>query len=76
MTDLPDSLEVRLAEFRASLRKVGTVAATSSNRAQVNIEGSLNWLPFYEHYTPVVGHVVNIDCTLPGSWIVLGRAKP
>lgn len=74
--DISDAVEVKFAELRLALRKVGTVGAVSGNRAQVLVDGANMWLPYYEHYTPVVGHVVNIDCTLPGSWIVLGRAKP
>lgn len=74
--DITDAIEARFAELRQSLRKVGTVTVVSGNQVKVAVEDASLWLPYYEHYIPAVGHVVTIDCTLPGSWIVLGRAKP
>lgn len=73
---LSDDVADIMTALRQSLRKSGTVITVSGNRVQVTVEGGSMWLPYYDHYTPTNGDVVNIDSSLPGAWIVLGKPKP
>lgn len=58
----------------AELRRVGQVTAIVGTKVTVSLPGGGTMtLPRMAHYTPTVGDKVHIDCTLSGSWIVVGK---
>jgi CxxC motif-containing protein len=71
---LEDAFEKRLAEFRASLQKTGTVNGTSGTKVVLLVEGVSMTLPRLSTYTPVTnGDVVIVNTLTPGAWYVVGK---
>jgi hypothetical protein len=58
-------------------RRTATVASFTASTVTVDMPGGgQKTLPYLKWYTPVAGHVVNIDCSIPDSWLVLGKSAP
>lgn len=58
-------------------RRTATVASFTASTVTVDMPGGgQRTLAYLKSYTPVVGHVVNIDCSIPDSWLVLGKSAP
>lgn len=71
--DISDAVARAIEELRSSLRKTGKVTGTSGTKVIVTVQGSSMTLPRLTSYTPAVDDVVNIDATIAGSWLVLGK---
>ena len=71
--DLAAAVHQLVEEALRARRKVGTVTAVSGTQVIVTVNGGSLLLSRMAHYTPTVGDTVQIDATIPGSWLVLGR---
>lgn len=71
--DISDAVARAIDDLRSSLRKTGKVTGTSGTKVIVTVQGSSMTLPRLASYTPTVNDVVNIDSTIAGSWLVLGK---
>lgn len=71
--DLATAVFLLVEDALRSRRKVGTVTGISGTQVIVTVNGGSLLLPRMAHYTPTVGDIVQIDATIPGAWLVLGR---
>lgn len=76
--DRVDAIALAIADALDKIRRrTATVDSVTTATVTVNLPGGgQKTLPYLKGYTPTVGDVVHIDCTLPDAWLVLGTSAP
>lgn len=59
-------------------RRTGTVVSFTASKVNVTLPGTAvpRPLSYLKQYTPTNGDIVQIDCSIPDSWLVLGKSAP
>lgn len=76
--DIERAVAAAVAEAVEKMRRrTATVASFTASTVTVTMPGGdQRILPYLKSYAPANGHVVNIDCSIPDSWLVLGKSAP
>lgn len=77
--DLERAVAAAVAEAVEKMRRrTATVASSTASTVTVTLPGGTQkTLPYLKSYSPITnGDVVHIDCSIPDSWLVLGKAAP
>jgi len=74
--DLERAVAAAVAEALEKIRRrTATVDSFTASKVTVNMPGGgQKVLPYLKSYVPANGDVVNIDCSIPDNWLVLGES--
>lgn len=76
--DLERAVAAAVADALEKIRRrTATVASFTASTVTVTLPGGTpKTLPYLKGYSPTNGDVVHIDCSIPDSWLVLGKSAP
>lgn len=76
--DLERAIAAAVAEAIEKMRRrTAVVASFTASTVTVTMPGgTTKILPYLKPYSPAALDVVHIDCSIPDSWLVLGKSAP
>ncbi len=76
--NLERAVAIAVAEAVEKLRRrTAVVVSFTASTVTVTLPGgATKVLPYLKSYSPANTDVVHIDCSIPDSWLVLGKSAP